>query len=357
MLAPDFLETSRARLVTNKPLSAAVQGEFSGQVRQRLLQDLPPQVAERLNAGSSISVQSADGSRHFGPGDWPNLLLPIGLFFVFMLAIFSTSGYLMQAVSEEKENRTMEIVVTSVSPGKLMAGKITGSLAIGLTQLLAWVGVIVLAVWIGVSIFNFRGNIQLSPGLVALSVTMLFLAFIIIAAMMAAVGAVVAEATEGQQITGPFSLPFILPFLFFSSILTEPNSPLAVALSLIPFTAPMTLTLRLSLVPVPAWQIALSLFLLALTALLSVWLAGRLFRLGMLRYGQSVGWRQILRFGQVGLRHADHPPGVQPRAGHHPAAGFLPVCRPGHAAAGAVFLRHPAGSAGRTETGARVGGW
>ena len=65
VLAPDFLVTSRARLVASKPLSAAVQGAFTGQVRQRLLQDLPPQVAERLNAGSSISVQSADGSRHW----------------------------------------------------------------------------------------------------------------------------------------------------------------------------------------------------------------------------------------------------------------------------------------------------
>jgi ABC-2 type transport system permease protein len=296
LLEEDFQQTRQAQLVANKPLSAAVLGQFSGQVRQELVAELPPKVAERISGGSSLTVRSADGSRQFGPGDWPNLFLPVGLFFVFMLAIFSTSGYLMQAVSEEKENRTMEIVVTSVTPGKLMAGKIAGSLAIGLTQLLAWVGVILVAVWIGISTFGFPGSIRISPGLLSLSLVTLLLAFIIISAMMAAVGAVVAEATEGQQITGPFSLPFILPFLFFTRILIEPNSPLAVALSLIPFTAPVTLTLRLSLVPVPAWQIALSLAILALTALLSLWLAGRLFRLGMLRYGQTLGWRQLLGF-------------------------------------------------------------
>lgn len=294
ILESDFLQTSHARLVAAKPLGGVTQSQFVGQVRQRLLQNLPAEVAQRLASGNQLYVRSADGMRQFGPNDWPGLFLPIGLFLVFMLAIFSTSGYLMQAVTEEKENRTMEIVLTSVTSSQLMGGKIIGSLAIGMTQLIVWVGVILAAAWVGIRIFGFSGSFRISPGLVGLSLTTLLLSFVIIAAMMAAVGAVVTEATEGQQITGPFSLPFIIPFLFITQILTNPNGSLAVWLSLIPFTAPVTLALRANLVPLPAWQVALSLAIMACSAIFSLWLAGRLFRIGVLQYGKHLSLQQIL---------------------------------------------------------------
>jgi ABC-2 type transport system permease protein len=295
-------QSGRARLVTVDPISSNYESLLSNWLRQRILQELPASIAWRLQNGNNLVVQSADGTRQFHTGDWLSLLLPIMLIFVFLMAIFSTSGYLMQAVAEEKENSTIEMILTSTSTIQMIAGKVIGSLGIGLTQIITWVGMIVFGIALGVHLYGFRGELNVSPGAIAMAVVSLLLAFITLAALMAAVGAVVAEATEGQQITGPFSLPFLVPFFFLAAILNEPHSTLAVGLSLAPLTAPVAMTLRLALVEVPAWQIGLSQLLQVLVALSSLWLAGRFFRLGMLRYGQSVGtgwlsqsWKQIFR--------------------------------------------------------------
>jgi ABC-2 type transport system permease protein len=127
----------------------------------------------------------------------------------------------------------------------------------------------------------------------ALMAVTLLLAFVMISAIIAAVGAIVTEATEGQQITGPFSIPFIIPYLFAFQILNDPNSSLAVIMTFVPFTAPVTLIMRTSLAVIPTWQIVLSLLIQVACALILVWLAGSAFRQGMLQYGRHLTWREL----------------------------------------------------------------
>jgi ABC-2 type transport system permease protein len=199
----------------------------------------------------------------------------------------------MQAVVEEKENRTMEVLMTSVSSTQLMSGKIIGIIGVGLTQLLAWIGFATLAVLAGRYYFPFLEAIHISFSSVGLLVITLLPAFVMVAALMVAVGATVTDAREGQQIASLFTFPVVIPYWFTYQLMSNPNGPLAVGLSLFPLTAPVALTMRVGFTYIPMWQVGVTTGILVVSALASLWLAGRAFRLGMLQYGQRLSWRQL----------------------------------------------------------------
>ena len=199
----------------------------------------------------------------------------------------------MQAVVEEKENRTMEIMVTSVSPGQMMSGKIIADIAVGVTQMVVWAIFIVLILFFGKNYISFLSGISFPLGTIAMLLAVMVPAFIMIAGLMAAVGATVTEASEGQQILGLFTLPTWLPYMLIGVFIQNPNGPLAIAMSLFPLTSPMTIALRIGFTTIPAWQFIASVIILVLSAIGAVWLAGRAFRLGMLRYGQRLRWNEI----------------------------------------------------------------
>lgn len=293
VLEADYRSTRQARLVARKELATEAQQQFKDFLRVNLLRGQPPEVIDRFIRGDDLMVRSPDGRRQMGGDDWFNILVPFFAGFVFMMSIFTVSGYLMQAVVEEKENRTMEVLVTSVSPLQLMAGKVVGIIGVGLTQLLTWTGVAVAAVLIGRRSVEWLNGVRLAPGNLGIMVASMLPAFVMIAALMAAVGSTVTEASEGQQISGLFTLPVVIPYMFAAQIVSNPNGPLAVALSFFPLTAPVVLPFRLAFADIPEVQMAGNLALLILAALGSLWLAGRAFRLGMLQYGRRLSLRQI----------------------------------------------------------------
>ena len=191
----------------------------------------------------------------------------------------------------------MEIVMTSVSPGQLIGGKVLGIIAITLTQVVAWVAFTVLAVFFGGRYLDISAlhNLSIDPQIV---ITMLAIAaptYVMIASLMTAVGATVAEGQDAQQMAGLFALPVAAPVWLGALIIENPNSPLAIGLSLFPPTALSTIAMRIMSVPIPLWQVAVSVSLLILCAGGAVWVAGRAFRLGMLQYGQRLNWRELLQ--------------------------------------------------------------
>jgi ABC-2 type transport system permease protein len=109
----------------------------------------------------------------------------------------------------------------------------------------------------------------------------------------------VSEASEGQQMMGLFTIPTWLPYLFIGVFIQNPNNPLAIAMSLFPLTAPMTIIIRLSFTTIPIWQVIASVTILVLSAIGAVWLAGRAFRLGMLRYGQRLHLKEVFSHQRV----------------------------------------------------------
>ncbi len=293
VIPADYMQTNAATEVyLTQPKGNATQ-QFTSFLTTNLLASQPAAIAKRIVDGSQITVQSADKNRVVAPNQVANLALPVIAGILFIVAMATSSGYLMQAVVEEKENRTMEIMVTSVSPGQLMSAKVIADIGVGVTQLVVWSLFIVLGLLIGKSYIPWLSGLQFSGALVGTILLVMVPAFIMISGLMAAVGATVTEGSEGQQMMGLFTIPIWLPYFFIATFIQNPNSPLAVAMSIFPLTAPLTVSLRIGFTTIPTWQLITSVAILVLSASGAVWLAGRAFRLGMLRYGQRLRWKEI----------------------------------------------------------------
>lgn len=291
----NYLANGRIELTANEALGSQVSSDFSNLLRLNLLKDQPSDLQERLYTGPQITVRSLTDERTVGGSEFLEIFLPVIAGILFLLAVNVSGGYLLQAVVDEKENRTIEIVMTSVSTDQFMAGKIAGNLSVGLTQLLIWL----IAAGVGILILSRTqtelANFTVGGTFLGMLLLTALPAFIMIAALMAMVGATATEAREAQQIAGLFSLPIFIPIWFIQSIIENPNGPLAIGFSLFPFTSPLTLPMRVAFSTVPAWQIILSLTILIASAVASVWLASRAFRLGMLRYGKRLTFRELFQ--------------------------------------------------------------
>lgn len=223
-----------------------------------------------------------------------SFLFPFFFGLLLMMAIFTTTGYMLQAVVDEKENRTMEILLTSLSPEQLMTGKMAGLISLGLTQVVVWTAFFVVGFLIARANIPELSEIVPSWRLVGIGVAWFIPYYIIFAAIMAIIGLSVTEVSEGQQASGIFTLLAAIPFWFIFILFSAPDSAAAIALSLFPFTSPFSILVRQSFTAIPLWQYAVSWLLLAGTAVFSVFLVGRVMRLGMLRYGQRLTVRQMI---------------------------------------------------------------
>lgn len=293
VLPSDYLSTGRLSVVHLGTLKSPARDQFYSFLTANLLRNTDPVVANRLVKGAELIIQSPDGSRSISSQNWFTVMLPMFAGIAFIVAMFSTGGYLMQAVVEEKENRTMEVIITSVSPNQFMAGKIIGDTSIGLTQIFLWMLFIVIPILVFRDSISFLHGIQIAHQTLLLLIFVMFPAFVMVSALMAAIGATVSEAREGQQMMGIISLPIWIPYMLTGLLMSNPNSPMALSLSLFPLTAPLTMFMRDGMTILPAWQIALSSIIQVLSAVGAIWLAGRAFRLGMLRYGQRLKWREV----------------------------------------------------------------
>jgi ABC-2 type transport system permease protein len=300
VVAADYRQTNQVELVYVEPPGDNVTRQFWDLMQINKITDVPPDIARRAVAGSNLIVRWPDdmpgGGREFSERTFLNNFLPFFIGIIFIMLLFMSSGHLTQAVATEKENRTMEIVVTSISPGQLIGGKVLGIIAMTVTLVTAWAAFAVLAVLVGGYLLDIGvlRNVSVDPQIV---ITMLAIAtptYVMLAALMTAVGATVAEGQDAQQVAGLFSLPVVAPLWLGVIVIENPNSPLAIGLSLFPPTALSTFAMRMMSVPIPLWQVTVSVGLLVLCAAGAVWVAGRAFWLGMLRYGQRLNWREFL---------------------------------------------------------------
>ncbi len=294
VLPEDYLQGGAVKVVYRQKIREAGERQFKAFVRVNLLAAYPPEVAQRALAGTEWETVMLDKSDVQALKDTlVKILVPFITGVVLYVGLFIVSGYLMRAVVDEKENRTMEILATSISPEQMMTGKVVGILGVGMTQVVAWL------LMGGVAFLFVRHSVPTLPpldvdwGLMGRILMVLTPAFLMVCGLMASIGATLSNASEGQQLTSLVTLPLMLPFVLLGTLISAPNSPISVGLSLFPLTAPMTMVLRLSFGTVPAWQLVLSVVILWICGLGSFWLAGRVLRLGMLQYGRR------LRLGEI----------------------------------------------------------
>ena len=229
-----------------------------------------------------------------------DFVVPYLFSILFIMTIFTTSGFLLQGVSTEKEGRIIEILLSSISPSQLLTGKILGLGALGLGQMLFWLGSAVALLAATVAVFALAGLIKLSLASVALALVYFVLGYLLYATLMAVVGSIGTSMRESQQIAGVFSIFSALPYLGLTVMFSNPNSPIVLALSYFPLTSPVTMLIRLGFGPVPAGQVTISLALLGAGIALSLWAGAKIFRVGLLMYGKRPGLKDLARaFGQA----------------------------------------------------------
>src|SRR3990172_892865 len=304
VVTENYFATNRVELVYVEPPGENATDQFWDFMQINRLADLPPEVARRVVAGSYLIVRWPEdmpgGGREFDERMILGNFIPAFAGAAFIMLLLMLSGYLMSAVAEEKENRTMEIVVTSISPNQLMAGKVLGISAVALTQIVAWSVLIGLAIEVGgrqLGVGVLQG-LSLNPQLITQLAIVGVPTFVTFAALMVALSATVAGAHEAQQFTGLFALPMWAPYWLAVVIIQDANGPLATGLSFFPLTALSTFSLRIVFTPVPFWQVAAIALVQVVCAAGAIWLAARAFRLGMLRYGQRLRWRELFATGR-----------------------------------------------------------
>jgi ABC-2 type transport system permease protein len=229
-------------------------------------------------------------------GGFGNFIIPSVFGILLALSIIFSSTYLLLGLGEEKENRLMEILLSSVSTRQLITGKVLGIGAAGLIQVVVWVISIPLLLNLASSsIGGFISTIKIPADFLVLGIVYFILGYLLFAVLSAGVAAVSTTVREGQGLASIFTLFQIAPFWFYSLLLTFPNSPVWVIFTIFPFSAPVLVMLRLGLTGVPVWQLVVSILVLVLSIIGGLLLTARLLRVYMLMYGKRPGFAEIIR--------------------------------------------------------------
>lgn len=215
--------------------------------------------------------------------------VPAAAMFLLFILVFLSAPMLLHSVLEEKQQRIWEVLVSSVSPFKLLLGKLLGAVLVSMLLAVFYLaGAAILAEVLGVAD-------AVAPSLYAWFLFFQLLAIVIYGSMFSAIGAACSEIRDAQSLMMPAMLLIVLPMFGWVAILRAPTSLLAKALSLFPPATPMLMLLRIALPPGPAaWEIGLSIVLTTAFSLACVWVAGKIFRLGILAQGQTPTLRRLL---------------------------------------------------------------
>jgi len=301
----DFLTSGRLRIYEKDTRAFTSNGDqrpLTIWLNRNLLAGLADSLRiERTQfIGQGLDYYTKDRDGHWAVKDdakeLAGFLLPFALSFLLAMAIITGGQYLLQGVSEEKESRILESMLCSVSATELLAGKLIGLGGAGLTLVGVW---ILAGAYTSAGVLSFM-HVSVPASLLALGLLYFLFSYLFYSSIMIAVGAMTSNLREAAQFSGYLTLLNVVPFWVISLFLNTPNSTAAVVLSLIPPTAATSMMLRMAAGSVsgaiiPPWQIATSLGLLGLSAVLTLMLGSKLFRLGMLLYGKSPNLPEIMR--------------------------------------------------------------
>ncbi len=310
LIPADYLETGdvtvvqpklNVSLISSDPIKTLILNTLSQGVDQSLYTRLVnPSNIEQINR--SLTVRGNDETGEVAPQDEGASFILVYVFSITLtLSLFVTNGYLLQTVIEEKETRLIEILISTVRPTQLLMGKIFALGILGLLQVVVWIGGIFIIARVAggqqldetLGLLSTIANINLPLDDLPLLLLFFILAYFMFAGLYGIVGALSNSMREGPQYAVIFTLPAALPFYFISLFVSSPEGAVPTVMSLFPLTAPIAMAIRLVVSEVPAWQIVVSLVLLALAAVGAMWLAGRLFRVNTLLAGKLPKLRDI----------------------------------------------------------------
>jgi len=295
-----------ARYTLDKELAPppAVSSAIEGFLDSNLIaSEVPPELIGRVLTPTSIvtTTLTAEGTVAEDQGGFTNFIIPTLFGALLAIALNVSANYVLQSLGEEKENRLMEILLSTVSPGQLLNGKLLGRGAAGLLQVLLWaISLPLLLRLASAAIGGALSTIQMTPGLLVLGVVYFILGYLLFAVVSLAIAAICSTVREAQGLAPLFTLAAVAPFWFISLLMFFPNNPIWVVFSLFPFSAPVTMMLRLGITGVPTWQLAVSMAVLIASIVGGLWIAAKLLRIYLLMYGKRPRIREIVRALRAG---------------------------------------------------------
>ena len=328
--------------------SMTVQGDVNSQLqeilRNRILLDVHGLTPDDYTMLTSTHIKLRTQDIETGRDSFLQVKIALGIILAMLvfIAVFMFGSQVMRGVMEEKTSRIVEVIVCSVKPFQLMMGKVVGIGLVGLTQFALWVILSAVAV-MGVQLTHadlfeqvaqrnsrteiaskgseattqyqaaqyqaeqyeagkgidnslqdlIQGLTDINYGLIILLFIFYFVfGYLLYASLFAAAGSLVDNDTDSQQFTLPLTVPLLLAMLLLPAMINEPSGTVSTWLSLIPFTSPVAMLLRIPF-GVPVWQVVLSMLLLLATFPLCIWAAAKIYRSAILRYGQKTTWRDV----------------------------------------------------------------
>jgi len=311
VIADDYVLSGRVDLYTMRNVPAVLLNSVRDLMREQLSARAPdtlPLPPSRLAAPAVEVLRDVNTDRELSETALVGrMMLPFIFVFIYFLASSTTAQFLMSGVVEEKENRLMEILATSIRPLELLWGKMLGLAALSFTQIGLWLAAGLVIVMMSEGAREFVTAIPFAAGDILLVVVVFVINFLLFASMMLAIGAAVTAEAESRQLAGIFTFIAVLPMAAVVTFFTNPDGPLPLFFTFFPFTAATALILRFGLTTIPTWQIAISLAIQIVSVVAMMWLAAKIFRLGMLMYGKRLTPRAFwnaLREGRATLTTA-----------------------------------------------------
>lgn len=220
--------------------------------------------------------------------------------FLMYMTLLIYGSMILRSVVEEKSTRVIEVMVSSVKPFDLLLGKVLGLTGAALIQMTVWSAMLALLATIGVSAAETMTKsslgIHVPPELFIYFIVYFVLGFLIYATLYAAIGATADQESDTQQASLPVTLLVVIPILLLTSVIQTPSSTLSTVLSMVPFFAPILMMGRVFSETPPFWQLALSIGLLIATFFGVLWLAARIYRVGILMYGKRFSPKEFVRW-------------------------------------------------------------
>ena len=307
-------------------ISGVMQKKIEDQ--KLLAKGVDPEIVSAVKTEVNLSIMRMDEKGN-EKETFTKVQFALGIELAMMVTMFINffGGQVMQGVSEEKTNRIIEVIISSVKPFQLMMGKIIGVSLVALTQFLLWI-LLTFGLYLGFSSYigithseilsqgtvmtqeitandimsneSVQNIVQIAQSIDFGTIIICFLVFFILgyllyATLYAAIGSLVDNNTDSQQFTLPVTVPLMVAIISSFYIVNNPDSNLSIWLSMIPFTSPISMMVRIPF-GVPTWQVVVSVVILASTFVLMTWFAAKIYRTGILMYGKKLTYKEIFKW-------------------------------------------------------------
>ena len=280
VIPADYLEHGQIQFTSGaiNPMDALNKGSIIDRVVELNLLAGDSHLAAMVTNPFALQVMILNPSTRLSEETPMAFFIPYIVMLLYYMLILMSAGFLVSSINKERESRVLEIILVAITPRELLSGKFIGLGLIGLLVNLLWVGTAYILLVVSGTTFQVPDEFQLAPYILLWGVVYFLLGYAVYGSLMGAVGALVPNLRETSQATMVVILPMIIPLMFVSLLIQQPDGLLAIGLSLFPLTSPVTMMLRLSISSVPVWQLFLSVVLLLLTAVVILRVVARMFQ-------------------------------------------------------------------------------